>query len=307
MEQELNHRHRESGHSHAPDNYGVAFAIGTALNVGLVIAEVTFGWLSNSVALISDGVHNFSDVLGLLLAWGGSLLAGRRPGGSRTYGYRRATILAAVANAALLLAATCGLIVEAAQRLWRPEPVESRMVLAVASAAIAINLATALLFLPGRKADLNLRGAFLHMMADAAVSLAVVVAALLIAQTGRLWLDAAASLVVALVILWSGWGLMRSALDLALDAVPEGIELSAVENYLASLPGVRSVHDLHVWGISTTETALTAHLVRPDFGVDDAFLAEVAHELERRFGIGHATIQVEAGILNCSLASTDVA
>ena len=294
------------GHDHAPKNFGVAFAIGAVLNLGLVLAELTYGLLSNSLALISDGVHNFSDVLGLLLAWGGSWLATRRPSASRTYGYRRASILAALANAALLLVATGGLLVEALQRLAEPQPVATDTVLWVASIAIVVNTATALLFLRGRAYDLNIRGAFLHMAADAAVSLGVVIAALLIERTGWFWLDPAASIAVGFVILWSGWGLMRDALNLALDAVPAGIDPSAVETYLASVSGVTEVHDLHIWAMSTTETALTAHLVRPDAGWDDTLLADIAHELDHRFTIQHATIQFETGALECRLSSNQV-
>lgn len=299
------HAH-DHGHDHSPKSFEVSFAIGAALNFGLVIAEVAFGFLSNSIALVSDGVHNLSDVLGLLLAWAGSWLATRRPSDRRTYGYRRASILAALANAALLLIATGGLFVEGAQRFFDPRPVASGTVLWVASAAILVNLATALMFRGGGEGDINIRGAFLHQMADAAVSLGVLISALLIARTGWLWLDPLASLVVALVVLWSGYGLLRSALDLALDAVPPGVDRAAVEAYLAGLPGVTEVHDLHIWGMSTTETALTAHLVRPDSGLDDALLVEIAHQLEDRFHIQHVTIQFETGALACRYAPTHV-
>jgi cobalt-zinc-cadmium efflux system protein len=301
----MTHAHHHD-HHHAPKRFGVAFAVGAALNLGLVFAEVTFGFLSNSVALVSDGVHNLADVLGLLLAWAGSWLATRQPSDRRTYGYRRASILAALANAALLLTATGGLIVEAVQRLFDAQPVASGTVLWVASVAIAVNLGTALLFMRGRESDINIRGAFLHLMADAAVSLGVVIAALLISKTGWLWLDPVASLGVALVVLGSGWGLMRSALDLALDAVPPGVDRSAVEDYLAGLPGVTEVHDLHIWGMSTTETALTAHLVRPGALPDDALLDQIAQELERQFHIHHVTIQLENGALACRYAPAHV-
>jgi cobalt-zinc-cadmium efflux system protein len=301
----MTHAHHHE-HHHAPKRFGVAFAVGAALNLGLVIAEVTFGFLSNSVALVSDGVHNLSDVLGLLLAWAGSWLATRQPSDRRTYGYRRASILAALANAAILLTVTGGLIVEAVQRLFESQPIASGTVLWVASVAIAVNLGTALMFMRGRESDINIRGAFLHLMADAAVSLGVVIAALLISKTGWLWLDPVASLGVALVVLGSGWGLMRSALDLALDAVPPGVDRSAVEDYLAGLPGVTEVHDLHIWGMSTTETALTAHLVRPGALLDDAFLDQIAQELERRFHIHHVTIQLENGALACRYAPAHV-
>ena len=294
-------------HSHAPRDFGVAFAIGTALNLALVIAQLTYGLKSNSLALISDGVHNFSDVLGLLLAWGGSWLATRQPTASRTYGYRRASILAALGNAALLLVATGGLLLEAAQRLaGAPPAVASGTVLWVALAAIVINTATALLFMRGREQDLNIRGAFIHMAGDAAVSAGVVVVALLIGQTGWLWLDPAASIAIGIVILWSSWGLLREGLNLALDAVPAGVDPAAVQAYLASLSGVTEVHDLHIWGMSTTETALTAHLVRPASQTNDRFLADIAHELEHNFRIHHATIQIETGEGECRLAPPNV-
>jgi cobalt-zinc-cadmium efflux system protein len=301
------HSYHAHDHSHAPRDFGLAFALGASLNLALVVAQLTYGWWANSLALISDGMHNFSDVLGLLLAWGASWLATRRPTASRTYGYRRASILAALGNAALLLVATGGLLLEAAQRLSSAPPeVASGTVIWVALAGIVINTATALLFLRGREQDLNIKGAFIHMAGDAAVSLGVVVVALLISQTGWRWLDPAASIAIGVVILWSSWGLLREALNLALDAVPEGVDPAAVEAYLAGLPGVAEVHDLHIWGMSTTETALTAHLVRPGSQPDDRFLAEIAHELERRFHVHHATIQIEAGEVECRLAPANV-
>ncbi len=300
------HSHGGHGHAHAPRSFGAAFAIGTALNLGLVLAELAFGFLSNSLALISDGVHNFSDVLGLLLAWAGSWLAARQPTPSRTYGYRRASILAALGNAALLFVATGAIIIEAVRRFAEAPPVASTTVLWVAGSAIVINTATALLFLGGRDHDLNIKSAFLHMAGDAAVSLGVVIAALLIGRTGWLWLDPFVSILIAVVILWSSWGLMREVLNLALDAVPRGTDRGAVESYLGSLPDVVEVHDLHIWAMSTTETALTVHLVRPRTGMDDQFLAEIAHALEHLFGIHHATIQIEAGDGECRLAPSHV-
>lgn len=292
-------------HSHAPSSFDSAFTIGTTLNAGLVIAELSFGYLSNSLALISDGVHNLSDVVGLLLAWGAAWLATRRPSAIHTYGFRRASILAALGNAALILIATGGLLLEAVQRLSSPPSVASATVLWVASVAIVVNTATALLSLRGRE-DLNINGAFLHMAADAGVSLGVLIAALIIGRTGWLWLDPVASIVVAIVVLWSGWGLMRDALHLALDAVPAGISRPAVEAYLMNLPGVTGVHDLHIWGMSTTETALTVHLVRPASQMDDRFLSDAAEELDRRFSIHHSTIQIEAGDGACRQAPEHV-
>jgi cobalt-zinc-cadmium efflux system protein len=300
------HSHGRHRHVHAPKKLRPAFAIATALNLGLVLAELIFGFLSNSLALISDGVHNFSDVLGLLLAWAGSWLATRQPTALRTYDYRRASILAALGNAALLFVATGAITIEAARRFMEAPPVASGTVVWVAGAAIVINTATALLFLGGREHDLNIKSAFLHMAVDAAVSLGVVVAALLIGWTGWLWLDPAVSIIIAVVILWASWALMREVLNLALDAVPGGIDRGAVESYLASLPDVIEVHDLHIWAMSTTETALTVHLVRPCMEIDDQSLAEIAHELEHRFSIHHATIQIETGDGECRLAPTHV-
>jgi cobalt-zinc-cadmium efflux system protein len=299
------HRHHGSHHA-APTSHRAAFAIGTALNLAFALTELGVGVFANSLALISDALHNFSDVVGLLLAWGAAWLATWRPTASHTYGYRRVSILAALGNAALLFAATGAILTEAVRRLLEPEPVATGLVLWVAAIGIAINTATALLFMRGRHHDINIRGAFLHMVGDAAVSLAVVVAALLIGWTGRLWLDPAVSLAVAAVILATTWGLTRDALNLAVDAVPPGIDCDAVRAFLAGLPGVTEVHDLHIWAMSTTETALTVHLVRPDAGLDDRLLNDTCHTLDHRFGIHHATIQIEAGVHECRLAPDHV-
>ena len=312
MNQQHHHHHHGHGHHHhgaddpAPTSHRTAFAIGTVLNLAFALAELGVGFFANSLALISDALHNFSDVVGLLLAWGAAWLATWRPTASHTYGYRRVSILAALGNAALLFAAIGAILAEAVRRLFAPEPVATGPMLWVAALGIVINSATALMFMRGRHHDLNLRGAFVHMAGDAAVSLAVVVAALLIGWTGRLWLDPAVSLAVAAVILLTTWGLTRDALNLAVDAVPAGIDRHAVEDFLAGLPGVTEVHDLHIWAMSTTETALTVHLVRPDAGLDDQLLTEAAHELERRFAIHHATIQIEAGVNECRLAPDHV-
>ena len=300
------HHHHHAPHGIAAGGHGAAFAIGIALNLAFALAELGVGFFANSLALISDALHNFSDVIGLLLAWGAAWLATWRPTASHTYGYRRVSILAALGNAALLFAATGAILTEAVRRLLEPEPVAAGLMLWVAGAGIAINAGTALLFMRGRHHDLNIRGAFLHMVGDAAVSLGVVVAALLIGWTGRLWLDPAVSVAVALVILATTWGLTRDALNLAVDAVPAGIDRRAVETYLAGLPGVTEVHDLHIWAMSTTETALTVHLVRPNAGLDDHLLTETCHALEHRFGIHHATIQIEAGLHECRLAPDHV-
>ena len=307
------HQHQHDGHHHGahhhgtPKDFGTAFAIGTALNAAFALAELAVGFVANSLALMSDGVHNASDVLCLLLAWGAARLAAARPTASRTYGYGRASILAALANAALLFAATGAIATEAVRRLFAPEPLASGLVVAVAALGMAVNAATALLFMRGRHHDLNIRGAFLHMAGDAAVSLGVVVAALLIGLTGWLWLDPAASLAVVAAILLTTWGLTRDALNLALDAVPASIDRHAVEAYLAGLPGVAEVHDLHIWSMSTKEIALTCHLVIPGGRPDDGFLRDLAHDLKREFGIGHPTVQIETDAeVTCPLAPAHV-
>ncbi|HZC96961.1 MAG TPA: cation diffusion facilitator family transporter [Bradyrhizobium sp.] len=299
------HDHGHAGHSHAPDNFGWAFAIGATLNTAFVVAELIFGYAANSLALISDAVHNLSDVIALLLAWGAAWLAQRQPTQNHTYGYRRASILAALFNAGLLLVAVGGIAVEAVNRLQEPAPVAGWTVVVVAALGIAVNGGTALLFMRGRDGDLNIRGAYLHMAADAGVSFGVVVAALVIMFTGWLWIDPAISLVIAAVVLWSGWGLARDSVNLALDGVPRGIELSQVRDYLATLEGVSEVHDLHIWAMSTNETALTVHLVRPG-GHDDAFLHQVCEQLSHRFDIHHATLQIEVNGDACKLAPAEL-
>ena len=298
------HSHGHAGHSHAPDSFGWAFATGAALNTAFVIAELIFGYAANSLALISDAVHNLSDVIALLLAWGAAWLSQKQPTQRHTYGYRRASILAALFNAGLLLVAVGGIVVEAVNRLYSPAPVAIWTVVVVAALGVAINGGTALLFMRGRHGDLNIRGAYLHMVADAGVSLGVVIAAGIIMLTGWLWLDPAISLVIAAVVFWSGWGLARDSVNLALDGVPCSIELAQVRDYLGGLEGVSEVHDLHVWAMSTNETALTAHLVRPG-GTDDAFLHGVCEELSNRFNIHHATLQIEAAAEVCKLAPAE--
>jgi cobalt-zinc-cadmium efflux system protein len=295
-------------HSHAPANFDGAFAIGVGLNIVIVCAELGFGYLANSLALMADAAHNFSDVIGLLLAWCATWLARRRPTSGRTYGYRRASILAALGNAGLLLGATGGIAVEAVRRFGDPQPIETTTVIFVATLGIMINGAVALMFMRGRHDDLNIKGAFLHMAGDAAISLGVVIAAILIMRTGWLWLDPAISLGIALTVLLTGWGLARDSANLALDAVPEGIDCNEVEIYLRGMSGVTEVHDLHIWAMSTTETALTAHLVRPDAALDDDFLMHACEQLQRRFKIHHATLQIETGTgaHPCRLASADV-
>jgi cobalt-zinc-cadmium efflux system protein len=299
------HAHGHAGHSHAPDTFGFAFAIGVVLNTGFVAAEVIFGYAANSLALISDAVHNFSDVIALLLAWAAVWLARKRPTQQHTYGYRRASILAALINAGLLLIAVGGIAVEAINRIREPADVAGWTVVLVATLGIVVNGGTALLFMRGRHGDLNIRGAYLHMAADAGVSLGVVVAAFAIMLTGWQWVDPAVSLCIAAVVLASGWGLAKDSVNLALDGVPKGIELAEVKVYLGQLQGVTEVHDLHIWAMSTNETALTAHLVRPG-GYEDSFLHGVCEELSHRFNIQHATLQIEAGSDVCKLAPAEL-
>ncbi|MFZ5671262.1 MAG: cation diffusion facilitator family transporter [Pseudomonadota bacterium] len=300
------HGHHHGHHSHAPADFGRAFAFGAALNIAFVAAEAAGGILTGSLALIADAGHNLSDVLGLLLAWAAAALARLAPTARRTYGLRKGTILASLANAGLLLGAVGAIVWEAIRRLGAPEPVSPGPVIAVAAIGVVINTATALLFLRGHH-DLNVRGAFLHMAADAAVSLGVVAAGVAIwIMPGWQWLDPAVSLVIATVIVAGTWGLLRDSLDLALDAAPRGVDPEAVKNWLAAQPGVTEVHDLHIWAMSTTETALTAHLIRPDNADADDFLHEVAHGLAERFRIGHPTLQIETGAGACHFAPAHV-
>lgn len=281
--------------------------MGIALNVAFVVLEAVFGLLANSVALLADAGHNLSDVLGLVIAWAAATLSKRPPSQRFTYGLRGTSILAALFNALFLLVAVGGIAWEALQRLLHPEPVQGLTVIAVASVGIVINGFTAWLFMSGRKSDLNIEGAFLHMAADAAVSLGVVVAAVIILVTGWLWLDPLVSLVIGGVILWGTWKLLRESVALSLSAVPTHIDRSAVEAFLEGLKGVEDVHDLHVWPMSTTETALTCHLVIPTGHPGDDFLMGTAHDLQHKFGIGHVTLQIEVSRSTaCSLAPDHV-
>ena len=281
------------GHSHAPKDFGRAFAIGISLNAAFIVVEATFGFLSGSMALLADAGHNLSDVLGLAVAWIGATLAKRPPSRRFTYGLRGSTILAALANALLLMVALGAIVLEAIQRLGRPPEVAGGTMMIVAGIGVVVNLATAMLFARGRAHDLNIRGAYLHMAADAAVSLGVVVAGLAILLTGAEWVDPVTSLVIAIVIFWSGWGLMKDSVAMSLGAVPNTIDPGQVEEALTGLPGVATVHDLHIWSMSTTETVMTAHLVMPGGHPGDAFLRRAEALMQERFGIGHSTIQIE--------------
>ncbi|MET3995360.1 cobalt-zinc-cadmium efflux system protein [Bradyrhizobium sp. S3.9.2] len=297
-----------SGHAHvhAPANFGTAFAIGISLNTALVVAEAIYGYIGNSTALLADAGHNLSDVLGLVVAWCASIAARRAPSGRFTYGFRASTILAALANAVFLLVATGAIGWEAILRLREPEPVAGVTVMVVAGIGILINGFTAMLFARGRKDDINIEGAYLHMAADAAVSLGVVVSAALIIWTGWLWLDPVTSLVICATILWSTTSLLRGSIDMSMAAAPKGTDIAAIKIFLLERPGVSGIHDLHVWPISTTETALTCHLVMPT-GAGDAFLMETAQQLKASFRIGHTTLQIEMHPDNgCALAPDDV-
>ncbi|HEX4781704.1 MAG TPA: cation diffusion facilitator family transporter [Usitatibacter sp.] len=287
------------GHSHGPPANNAAFAVGIALNAGFVVAEFAYGLAANSLALLSDAGHNLSDVFALLIAWGALHLGRTAPTRRRTYGLRRTSILAALVNAVVLLVVVGAITWEALLRFGSPVPVAAGTVIVVAAAGILVNAISAMMFMAGRKHDLNVRGAFLHMVGDAAISAGVVVAGLAIRATGWQWLDPLVSIAIGALIVWGTWGLLRESLNLTLDAVPEGIDTHAVESYLAALPGVHSLHDLHIWGMSTTESALTVHLVMPQPPGSDLFIEACCRGLREDFRIGHVTIQIEHGDEAC--------
>ena len=289
MNREVNHHHH---HHEAPD-YSRAFAIGVALNVIFVVIEVFYGIMANSLALITDAGHNLSDVMGLLLAWGASYLAGKQSSLRRTYGYSRATILASMFSGLLLLAAVMVIIWEAVNRFLTPSEPVGQTIMIVAGIGVLINSVTAWFFVSGKDRDLNIRGAYLHMAADALVSLGVVVSGFVIWKFGLKWFDPLSSLLIAGVIFWSTWGLLRDSLNLAIDAVPRDLDPSEIRHWLSDQPGVEGLHDLHIWPMSTTDTALTAHLLMPVPPVDDEFLHHLARQLHRKYGISHATFQIE--------------
>jgi cobalt-zinc-cadmium efflux system protein len=295
----LSHDHHAHAHSHdpahAPADFGRAFAIGIALNLAYVAAEAGYGLAAGSLALLADAGHNLGDVLGLALSWAAAMLGRRGPSDRFTYGLRSSSILAALGNALILLVVTGGIAWEAIRRFGDPVAVTGGTVAAVAAIGIAVNGITALLFASGRGSDLNLRSAFLHMAADALVTAGVVVAGITIALTGLSWLDPAVSLVVSAVIVYGTWDLVKQSLHLALDAVPQSVDTGAVRSHLLTMPGVSALHDLHIWGMSTTETALTCHLIMPGGHPGDAALSRIADELEQRFGIHHTTLQIELG------------
>jgi cobalt-zinc-cadmium efflux system protein len=301
------HLHRGGPHVHAPASFGRAFAIGISLNTALVLAEAIFGYIGNSTALLADAGHNLSDVLGLLVAWGASVASKQAPSGRFTYGFRGSSILAALSNGVFLLVATGAIGWEAILRLQHPEPIAGITVMIVAAIGILINGATAMLFAGGRHGDINIQGAFLHMAADAAVSAGVVVSAALIIVTGWLWLDPAMSLIICAAILWSTTGLLRTSIGMSMAAAPPNMNVNAVRAFLRQQPGVLDIHDLHIWPISTTETAMTCHLVMPDGHPGDDFLIQCARILRDTYAIGHSTLQIETQTDNgCALAPDHV-
>lgn len=304
------HHHHHHGHGHGhhqPVGHGRAFSIGIALNIGFVAVEVAFGLLSGSMALLADAGHNLSDVLSLLIAWGASVMAARPPSARFSYGFKSSSILAAMTNGGLLMLAVGAIFAETVRRMMAPQPVDGALMMAVAGVGIVINTATALLFMRGRKHDINIRGAFLHMAADALVSAGVVLAGLGIILTGRSWIDPVTSLVIVAVIAWGTWDLLKDSFKMGLMGVPEGIDEGEVRAFLGSQPGVHAVHDMHIWPMSTTETAFTAHLVMPSGHPGDEFLHGLAHQLDHRFGIHHATIQIElTSGAECALESEKV-
>lgn len=282
-------------HTHSPTmhNHNKAFAFGILLNVIYIVIEALYGILINSMALIADAGHNLSDVLGLLLAWGAAYLAKSYPTKERTYGLRKSTILSALFNSILLFIAVGAILIESIRKFISPQPVEGNTMMIVAGIGVIINGITAFLFIKGKDRDINIKGAYLHMAADAAVSLGVVAAGFIILLTGWNWLDPVMSFIIVVVITIGTWGLLKESFHLSMDAVPKHIELEEVKKYLLSLPGVTEVHDLHIWGMSTTESALTAHIVKPSAYLDDVFIADTCKVLHEKFGIEHTTIQIE--------------
>lgn len=293
------HSHNHDHARHGTANFDRAFAVGILLNLAFVAVEATFGFLYDSMALLADAGHNLSDVIGLVIAWAGALLARRAPTRQFTYGLRGSTILAALLNALLLLVAVGAIAWEAIERLGSPQPVAGKAMMAVAGVGIVVNAATAMLFARGRRSDINVRGAFLHMAADAAISAGVVLAGLLILLTGAVWIDPTISLAIVVVIVMGTWGLLKDSIRMILDAVPATIDIGEVEAALAALPGVARVHDLHVWPLSTTEAALTAHLVMPEGHPGDGFLLRLQERMAHDFGIQHCTIQIELADEGC--------
>ena len=300
----MSHGHDHHGHSHAPASFGRVFAISIILNTVFIIAEIIYGITSHSLALLADAGHNAGDVLSLFLAWGATYLARKKPSSRFTYGLSSSSIIAALANAVLLLVITGGICWEAVRRFSAPEPVAGNTVMIIAACRVLVNGISALLFMRGRKNDLNIRAAFLHLAGDAAISFGVIVSGFAIIKTGWLWLDPLTSLLVSLAIIITGWHLLRDSLRLSLHAVPEHIDYAKVMDFLKSQANVGEVHDLHIWAISTTEVALSAHLVMQTGHPGDDFLHDLSHKLHHDFEIGHSTIQLEIGDAEtCELTS----
>ncbi|OIP58482.1 MAG: cation transporter [Ignavibacteria bacterium CG2_30_36_16] len=300
----MEHSHNHSNNISA--SFNKAFGYGISLNIIYIIVEVVFGLMVNSMALLADAGHNFSDVLGLILAWGAAMLAQKSPTTKTTYGLRKSTILAALFNGILLMIAVGGISIEAIRKLINPEPVQGATMMIVAGVGVIINAATALLFIKGKEKDINIKGAYLHMTADAGVSFGVVAAGFLIYLTNWLWLDPAVSLLIVVVITISTWGLLRDSFMLSVDAVPSGIQLEDVKKYLEAIPGVEEVHDIHIWGMSTTETALTAHLVIPTVNGTDEILKNICKEVNDKFEIAHCTIQFERSAKSASCTQRSI-
>ena len=287
--------HNHDHHTHSPESFNLAFALAVGLNLGFTVIEAVYAIMANSMSLLADAGHNLGDVLGLVLAWGANWLLTKPSSERYSYGFKRTSILAAIANALFLVAACAIITYESIAKLLNPQPVHEMTVIIVAAIGIVINLGTALLSIRGSKDDLNIKGAFLHLASDALVSVGVVIAGVIIIASGWLWVDPLAGLLIVVTILLGSWGLLRDSVNLILDAVPHDVDHKAVKTYLAQLPGVTAVHDLHIWGLSTKETALTAHLVIPDAQTDDNFLQTICHDLKRNFKINHPTIQIENG------------
>lgn len=293
--QDIDHNHGAHGHVHGPDSYDGAFALGISLNVSFVLVELGVGWSINSLALIADAGHNATDVLGLLLAWGATVLGRLQPRGRFTFGFGQASILASLANALLILLAAGVIGWEAIRRFGNPSPPDGTLVMAVAAVGVVINLGTAWLFSRGRKSDINIEGAFLHMLWDGLVSISVILAGAAILLTGQAWIDPAISLVVVAVMVTGTWHLLVASSSLSLGASPAGVDLNLLRDWLGTRPGVASVHDLHVWPLSTTKAALSAHLIMPSGHPGDATLCAIASELVKHYGLSHVTLQIETG------------
>jgi len=294
MSHQHNHEHSHSHHHH-PESFNFSFAIAVIVNLAFTIFQVIFALSAHSMSLLADAIHNFGDVFGLVLAWGANWLLTLPARKRYSYGFKKTTILAALSNALLLVAVSAIIVYEALHKLWHPALVDSKIVMIVAVIGIIVNSSSALLFMRGAHEDLNIKGAFLHLLGDAIISLGVVIAAVLIYFTGWLWIDPLVGLLIVIIILWGSWGLLRDSIALILDAIPRHIDHHGVESYLANWPGVNKVHDLHIWGLSTREIALTAHLVMPEQFLSDADYQQINHDLKEKFHIDHVTLQVEKG------------